>query len=106
MDRLLVLTKLADEFLDAVLVEKCLRFLGPLILQFDFDARVQKRQLAQTIRQDIELKLGRDRENLRVRLKSNQRAGVLRLTDDFERVSGYAASERHVVQFAIARNLR
>ena len=74
--------KLLDELLDAVLVEEGLGLLVALVREDDFDARIQERQLAQAVGQDVELELGGDGEDGRVGLEGDQRAGVLGLADD------------------------
>jgi hypothetical protein len=80
MEHFLVPAQLADEFLDAVAVKKPLGFvLHPFVLEGDFDAGIQEGQFAQAAGQDVELELGRDGENGRVRLEGDERAGVLGL---------------------------
>ena len=59
MQRLLAPAELPDELLDAVLVKKRLGLLVALVREHDLDARIQKRQLAQAVGQDVELELGR-----------------------------------------------
>ncbi len=109
MNDLFVFTELLDEFLDAVLVKKglFLRRVATFIRERDLQTGIQERQLAQSRRQALELKLCRDRENRRVRQKSNEGAGclfVFDFADDRELVGCFAFGEGHVIDFALARD--
>ncbi len=106
MQDLLVAAKLADKLLDAVLVEKSLLLvLDPLVGERDFDARIQKRQFAQAVGEQVEFEFGGDGENRRVGLEGDEGAGALGFTDDFELAGGDAALEGHVIDLIVARNL-
>ena len=65
MDDLSVLAQLPDEFLDAFFINELLLFrrLGSFVGQRDFETGIQEGELAQTARQPIEFKLGRDRKD-------------------------------------------
>ncbi len=84
-----------DEFDDAVLVEKRLaaRRLEPLVGEHDGQARIEERQFAQPAGEARIKELRRDRENRRVRLKRNQRAGLVRF-GACRRRSAFASSRR------------
>ena len=66
VDRLLRLVQVLDEGPDPALVGEVVLLLGALVEDRDRDARVQERELAQPLREAVEMELG-DREDLRVR---------------------------------------
>ena len=107
VDDMLVLADLLDELHDALLVKERLRlpFLA-LVGQRDGDARVQERQFAQSIVQNLELVLGGNRENFRVRHKGNLGAGLLCLADDIELLGSLALRKLDVVNLTVSINLR
>ena len=110
MNDRLVLAELPHEFLDAVLVEKrlLLRRLAALVGESDLEAGIEERQFAQAVGEPLELKLGRDREDRRVRQEGDERAGlllVLQLADDLELLRRLPALEAHVIDLAVARDL-
>ena len=74
MQRLLALAKLANELLDAIAVKERLRLLVVLVLKHNFNARIQKRQFAQAVGQNVEFEFRRDGENCRVGFERDQRA--------------------------------
>ena len=104
MDHLLVLADLPDELLDPILVVETLALLRSFVLQDDFQPRIQKGQFAQTVGQDVEIELRRDREDCRVRLEGDQRSGLFGFADDLEFPYGHTTREFHVVNFAVTRH--
>src|SRR4029077_19096196 len=110
MQNLFVLAELLDELFDTVLVKKELLFrrIGTLVCKGYFEPRIQKCQLAQSRSQALELKLGRDCENRRIRQESDECAGsllVFYLADDGEFVGRFPFGERHVIDLAVTRYL-
>ena len=107
VDDLLVFADLLDELHDALLVKKRLRLaVLALVNQHDGDARIQERQLAQSMVQNLRLVLGRDGENYRVRHEGDLRAGLVRLADNVEWLGGFALRKLDVVHLAVTINLR
>ena len=107
MDHLLVLADLLDELHDAVLVKERLRLaVLTLVRQHDGDARVQERQLAQPMVQNLRLVLGGDRENFRVRQERDLGAGLFGLAYDVEFLRRLALRELDVMHLAIAIDFR
>ena len=107
VDDLLVLADLPDKLDDALLVKERLCFaVLALVRQHNRDARIQERQLAQPVMQNLRLVLGRDGENYRVRQERDLRAGLVRLADDVEWLGGFALRKLDVVHLAVAINLR
>src|ERR1700730_11924328 len=110
MDQLLGLAELFDVLANPILVDKDLFpvRLGALIGQMDLQTAVEKCEFAQPIREDIELELGGDGENLGVREKGDQGAGmlfVLDFTDDFELASRFAPRKSNQVDLAVPGHL-
>ncbi len=66
VDRLLGLVQVLDERANPALVGEVVLLVGPLVVDRDLDAGIQERQLAQPLRQAVEMELG-DREDLRIR---------------------------------------
>src|ERR1035437_3662931 len=99
MQRLFALVELLDEFLDAILVIKLFRLSSGLafVRENNFQTRIQKRQLAQSLRNDVCLELHRLAEDFFVRQERDQRAGVLRLADDMKFLNRLAALKLHVM---------
>src|ERR1019366_8813395 len=84
MQRLFALVELFDEFLDAILIIKLFRLSSGLafVRENNFQTRIQKRQFAQALGNDVRLKLRGLAEDFLVRQKSDQRAGAFRFADD------------------------
>ncbi len=84
MDRRLGLVEVFDERDDAALVLEDLFFFFALVLQGDFQALVQERQLAEALRQHVEAELER-LEDLPVRLEGHLGAAPLGFAGHLER---------------------
>src|SRR5882762_242425 len=108
MQNLFIFAKLPDEFFDAIFVKKCflLRRVDTLVRKRDFQAGIEKRQLAQTRSQAFELKFRGNCEDRRIGQKSDERTGglfVFDLADDSEFVSRFPFGESHVIDLAVTR---
>jgi hypothetical protein len=69
------------------LVQKLVLLLRALVLDGDFDAAIEKRQLAQTLRKNIEAEI-RGFENLAVGLERDPRAALPGFADFLQRPCG------------------
>ena len=103
----LALVELADEFLDAVLVEVALglRVGGALVGEGDLQARVEEGEFAQALGDARRLEHGGLLEDLTVGLERDEGAGAAGFADDLELLHGLAALEFHVVHLAVAGDL-
>src|ERR1035437_2034364 len=99
MQWLFALIELFDKFLDAILVIKCCGLgLGlTFVEKSNFQSRIQKRQFAQPLRDDVRLELRRLAENFRLGFESDKRAGVLVFADDMKLLNRFAALKLHVM---------
>ena len=110
MQHLLVFAQLLYELFDAVFVEKflLLRRIAALVCQRNFEAGIKEGQFAQAGCQSLELKLGRDGEDRRIRQKRDERSGgflAFDFTDDRKFVGRFALGKSHVIDFAVPRYL-
>ena len=107
------LSKLADKFLDTMLIEEGLRTRAMLLVitlvgEDDLDPGVQECEFAKTSREALKLEGDSDREDLRIRQEGDEGAGlllVLQLAENSERLSGLALGEGHEVDLSLAHNL-
>src|ERR1700730_1630210 len=82
--------------------------LGALVGQMNFQAAIEKSEFPQPVRKDIELELGRDRKDLGVRQKGDERSGmlfVLDFTNDFELPRRLAPGKSDQIDFAVPGHL-
>ncbi len=105
MNGILVLVEIPHELDDAVLEVKLVRLLRPFVDEFDHESRIQERQFAQALGENVILELTRRFENLGIRFESDLGPGLLRLTDHLHLLCGLTLCKTHLVHFAIAANL-
>ena len=107
------LAELADEFLDAVLVEEGLAagavlLVVTLVGEDDLDAGVEEGEFTETSREALELEGDGDREDLGIGQEGDEGAGlllVLELAQDGQRLGGLALGEGHEVNLPLAHDL-
>ena len=87
------------------LKKKTSLFLRPLVGQLDADARVEERQLAQPLGQDLVLEFARGQEDLRVGLEGDLGAGLLGVADHRHLLDRLALRKAHLVDLAAAPHL-
>ncbi len=104
MERGLGAVQVLDERDDAALVLELVFFLAALVLDRDAHALVQKGELAEPLREDVEAQL-HDLEHLGVGLESDARPGVFRFPHFFERRLRRAALVALLVDLAVALDL-
>src|SRR5208283_2921548 len=110
MDKLLGFTELLDVFADAFLVNEGLfsmRF-RTFVDQVNLESMVEEGEFPHTVCENIELELGCDRKDFRVRQKRDQSSGmllVLDLADNFQFAARFAADKRYQIDFTVPRHL-
>ena len=85
VQRRLQLREVLDERADAAFVLERVVLLRALVGELDLDARVQERQLAEPLRQNVIVKFCIC-ENCRARVEAHRRAATIRGADDFQRI--------------------
>ena len=107
VEDLFALVELADELDDAVLVEKDLGFGdgGALVDETDFEAGVEKGELAEALGDALGDKDGGLAEDLGVGLKGDEGAGAAGGADDGEFFGGFTTLEFHVMDGVAAGDL-
>src|SRR5688572_10772984 len=104
VDRDLVLIQVLDERVDASLIQELVRFSVALVIDRDRDAAVEEGELAQALGQRVEAVFG-GLEDLRVGLKGDLGAALLRRPRDFEPGRRIAALVALVVDLPVAPDL-
>ena len=107
------LAELANELLDAVLVEEGLRAGAVLLVialvgEDDLDAGVEEGEFAETSGETLELESRRDREDLRIGQEGDEGSGlllILEFAEDGQRLGCLALSEGHEVDLPLAHDL-
>ena len=113
MDDCAGFAELADELLDAVLVEEGLGagavlLVVALVGEDDLDAGVEEGEFTETACEALELEGRRDREDLGIGQEGDEGAGlllVLQFTQDSERLGGLTLGEGHEVDLSLAHDL-
>ena len=90
MDRGLGAIEMLDKGQQAAFIEKLVLFLRALVFDGDLDAAIEKRQLAQSLRENIEAKIRRFK-NLAVGFEGYPRAAFFGFADFLE---GFPAARR------------
>src|SRR5262245_2499696 len=89
---------------DATLIEELVFFLAPLVLDGDFDSSIQKRQLAQSLGENVEAELS-SFEDLGIGLKSDPGAALLGVSNFRQASLRLATLVALLINFAVALDL-
>ena len=103
MQRCLQQGQMLDERADTALVLEDIVPAAALVEQLDLDARIQERQLAQALGEDVVVELDR-RKRRQARMEAHRGAALCRGTDQLERVQRLAERVFLAVLEAIAAN--